>query len=90
MDCGASAALTRLLRCVRPPLDLQGFEARAIISATILIPIQIAQAREARGFAQGGVIPARYWRLGRLWVIWGTIATLLPLANLYFMVMKPA
>ena len=27
---------------------------------------------------------------GRLWAIWGTVATLLPLANLYFMVVKPA
>ena len=66
------------------------FIASGVIWVTILIPIQIAQAREARGFAQGGVIPARYWRLSRLWFIWGTIATLLPLANLYFMVMKPA
>jgi hypothetical protein len=31
----------------------------------------------------------RSWRLGRQWAIWGTVATLLPLANLYFMVFKP-
>jgi uncharacterized membrane protein len=66
------------------------FIASGIIWVAILIPIQIAQAREARGFAQGGAIPPRYWRLGRLWYVWGTIATLLPLANLYFMVVKPA
>jgi hypothetical protein len=39
--------------------------------------------------ASGGSIPEGYWRLCRLWLIWGTIATLLPLANLYFMVVKP-
>ena len=61
-----------------------------IIWVAILIPTQIAQAREARGFAEGGVIPDSYWRLSRRWAIWGTIATLLPLANLYFMVVKPA
>jgi hypothetical protein len=42
----------------------------------------------ARTFAPGGQIPEGYWRLGRR-AIWGTIATLLPLANLYFMVFKP-
>lgn len=64
--------------------------ASGIIWAVILIPTQIAQAREARAFANGGAIPESYWRHGRRWAIWGTIATLLPLANLYFMVVKPA
>jgi uncharacterized membrane protein len=66
------------------------FIASGIIWVAILIPTQIAQAREARGFADGGPIPESYWRHGRRWAIWGTIATLLPLANLYFMVVKPA
>jgi uncharacterized membrane protein len=65
------------------------FIASAIIWVLFLIPTQIAQARMARVFAQGGPIPESYWRLGRRWAIWGTIATLLPLANLYFMVFKP-
>ena len=65
------------------------FIASAIIWVLFLIPTQIAQARMARAFAQGGPIPESYWRLGRRWAIWGTIATLLPLANLYFMVFKP-
>jgi hypothetical protein len=47
------------------------------------------EARLARTFARSGSIPERYWRLGRRWMIWGTIATLLPLANLYVMVVKP-
>jgi uncharacterized membrane protein len=65
------------------------FIASGIIWVAILIPVQIKQARQARAFASGGAIPEGYWRLCRLWVIWGTIATLLPLANLYFMVVKP-
>jgi uncharacterized membrane protein len=65
------------------------FIASGMIWAAILIPVQIAQARLARGFDNGGPIPERYWHLGRRWILWGTIATLLPLANLYFMVVKP-
>lgn len=65
------------------------FIASGIIWAAILIPVQIAQARMAHAFEAGGPIPQSYWRLSKRWVIWGTIATLLPLANLYFMVVKP-
>jgi hypothetical protein len=42
-------------------------------------------ARIARAFAQGGSIPDSYWRLGRRFAIWGTIATLLRLVNLYLL-----
>ena len=35
-----------------------------VIWVAILIPVQILQARMARRFAAGGVIPARYWLLG--------------------------
>jgi hypothetical protein len=35
------------------------------------------------------VIPERYWRLSMLWSVFGAMATILPLANLYFMVFKP-
>lgn len=65
------------------------FIASGVIWAVILIPTQIAQARAARAFPQRGPIPQSYWRMSRRWLIWGTIATLLPLANLYFMVFKP-
>ncbi len=56
----------------------------------ILIPLQIKLARLARGFAGGGEIPPAYWRLNRLWLRVGVLATVLPAANLYFMVFKPA
>jgi hypothetical protein len=43
----------------------------------------------ARHFADGGGIPQRYWRLGRWWLVFGLLATIIPLANLYWMVFKP-
>jgi uncharacterized membrane protein len=63
--------------------------ASGVIWVVVLIPTQIAQARQARAFAQGGAIPDSYWRHGRRWMIWGVIATIVPLANLYVMVFKP-
>lgn len=64
------------------------FSLSGVIWVLILIPIQTAQWRMARAFENGGEIPERYWRLGRQWIIWGIIATLLPLANLYVMIAK--
>jgi uncharacterized membrane protein len=65
------------------------FIASGVIWVTVLIPVQVLQARLARSFAGGGVIPERYWTLAKVWYLFGTIAVLLPLANLYFMVFKP-
>jgi uncharacterized membrane protein len=65
------------------------FIASGVIWVAVLIPVQVLQARLARSFAGGGDIPARYWTLARVWNVFGTIAVLLPLANLYFMVFKP-
>ena len=65
------------------------FAVSGLIWVFILIPTQIAQARQARGFASSTSIPDGYWRHNRRWVVWGGIATLVPLANLYFMVFKP-
>ena len=63
--------------------------ASGIIWVVVLIPIQIAQARLGRDFAGGGQIPERYWQLNRRWLVWGIIATVVPLGNLYVMVFKP-
>lgn len=65
------------------------FIASGVIWLTVLIPIEVLQARLARGFRDGGIIPERYWRLSRLWAIFGVIATILPLVTLYLMVVKP-
>jgi uncharacterized membrane protein len=64
------------------------FGLSGLIWVLILIPIQVMQARLARAFADGGEIPERYWRLNRQWYIWGTVATVLPLLNIYVMVQK--
>ena len=65
------------------------FAASGVIWVTALIPIQVLQARVARQFRNADSIPERYWRLARLWAVFGAIATVLPLANLYFMIFKP-
>jgi uncharacterized membrane protein len=69
-------------------IGLALFLASGAIWAAILIPIQIAQARIARTFEGGGEIPERYWRLNRLWYVWGSLATFLPLLNIYVMIEK--
>jgi uncharacterized membrane protein len=65
------------------------FIASGLIWLSVLIPIQVKQARLARTFATGAEIPAAYWRLNRCWYAFGTAALLLPMANLYWMVFKP-
>ncbi len=66
------------------------FTASGVIWAAILIPTQMRQERMAREFAISGNIPPAYWGLCKRWNIWGTLATLLPLLNLYWMVLKPS
>jgi uncharacterized membrane protein len=66
------------------------FIASGAIWVAILIPIQIKQAHMAKQFANGGAIPDDYWRLTRLWNMFGAIATILPLINIYWMVFKPS
>src|SRR6266540_2610510 len=65
------------------------FAAAGLIWLTILIPIQIAQTRLSRRFAATGAIPDRYWRLAQRWYVFGAVATLLPLANVFVMALKP-
>lgn len=65
------------------------FAASGVLWVAILIPVQIGQARLARGFRHGGEIPADYWRLSTVWMVFGIIATALPLVNVYLMVAKP-
>lgn len=67
-------------------LDL--FVASGVVRAAILVPVQFLQARMSRRFTTGEDIPARYWLLNRIWVIFGILAPQLPLANLNWMVAK--
>lgn len=59
-----------------------------VIWVTILIPIQIKLHKLTQRLTDNN-IPDRYWRLEKWWMIFGTIATLLPLINIYWMVYKP-
>jgi uncharacterized membrane protein len=54
----------------------------------LLVPIQIRQARMARGFAEGGAIPDAYRRLSRLWILWGSVATVPLVAATWIMLRK--
>jgi hypothetical protein len=65
------------------------FAASGLIWLTVLVPTQISQARMSRSFAMSAEIPDRYWRLSRRSYIFGSIATLLPLANIFVMALKP-
>lgn len=65
------------------------FTISGVIWGVVLIPVQIKQAKMAAEFNVTGVIPNRYWTLCKTWNIFGFLATVIPLANLYFMVFKP-
>ena len=65
------------------------FVAVGIIWGAVLVPLQIAQSRMARQLAEGSEIPARYWKLERLWRIFTLLAVLLVLMSMYWMVFKP-
>jgi uncharacterized membrane protein len=65
------------------------FIASGVIWLALLVPIEVMQERLARSFREAPSIPDRYWRLSRLWTVFGVIATVLPLFNLYLMVFKP-
>ena len=65
------------------------FIASGVIWVAVLIPVQIKQARMAREFDINGNIPDSYWVLGKLWIVFGTVATVLPLISLYWMIFKP-
>lgn len=65
------------------------FVASGIIWIVILIPLQIKLHRIANQFRDASTIPDQYWLYERMWIVFGIIATLLPLMNLYWMVFKP-
>jgi uncharacterized membrane protein len=65
------------------------FAASGLIWVLVLIPVQVKQARIARALGPESAVPERYWRLSRTWMIFGVLATVLPLLNLYVMVFKP-
>lgn len=65
------------------------FVASGVIWLFILIPLQVKLHQIANQFKSNAKIPAIYWKLERYWMIFGMIATVLPLITLYWMVFKP-
>lgn len=64
------------------------FAASGVIWVVALVPLQIRLGRMAKGFAEAGAIPAAYWPMETLWLLFGVLATLLPLAVIPLMVLK--
>lgn len=54
----------------------------------ILVPAQIRQSRTVRSLDLKDEIPQSYWRDGRLWLIWGIVATVPLIAAIYVMIVK--
>jgi len=65
------------------------FLVSGLIWLFVLVPLQIRQAKQARVSSQSGSVPAAYWRDGRLWLIWGIIATIPLVGAIYVMIAKP-
>jgi len=65
-----------------------GFVLAGMLWLFVLVPIQIRQARLARGFAAGQPIPEVYFRLSRWWIAVGLVATVPLVAAMWFMVAK--
>lgn len=65
------------------------FGVTGILWAGFLIPLQKGMIRHSMQSIRDGVISAGYKRASTYWAVGGTIATLLPIVILYFMVSKP-
>lgn len=64
------------------------FVASGVVWGAVLIPVQSRLTRLTRSFSAGSAIPDEYWRLERQWIVFGTAATILPLAAIPVMVGK--
>jgi uncharacterized membrane protein len=64
------------------------FLVSGLIWGLILFPVQVRQAWLARNFSADNPIPDKYWRLGRIWILFGALAVIFPLVNVYLMVFK--
>lgn len=64
------------------------FVAAGMIWLGVLVPVQIGQARLAAQFRLTGQIPEAYWRLSRIWIIAGSVATVPLIIALWLMLRK--
>ena len=65
------------------------FVASGLIWLGIIVPIQRRQARLAREFARGGVVPDAYRIESRRWLAWGLVSTVPLVGATWLMVAKP-
>ena len=63
------------------------FVAAGVVWLGVIVPVQIRQARAARAF--NGIIPDRYRRDSRRWIVWGLVGTVPLVAAVWVMVAKP-
>lgn len=64
------------------------FALSGILWLVVLIPIQVKQSRLISALPSDAPIPESYYRLGKLWSLVGTIAIIVPLPAIFFMVSK--
>jgi len=69
-------------------LSLFLFTVTGIIWAAVLLPLQRSMIRHSRLALESGTISAAYRRASAAWAVFGTAATLLPVAVLYLMIAK--
>lgn len=62
------------------------FFASGIIWALVLRPVQHRQMNMANEFAKGARLTGEYMALTRRWLVWGVIATVLPVGSMFFMI----
>ncbi len=64
------------------------FLVSGLIWLAVLVPVQIRQSRVARALSPTDRVPESYWRDGRIWLIWGIVATVPLIAAIYVMIAK--
>jgi uncharacterized membrane protein len=65
------------------------FIASGMIWISILVPTQIRLHRMTNTFGENESIPDLYWRYEKCWMLFGSIATILPLITLFLMTFNP-
>lgn len=69
-------------------LSLLLFAVTGVLWAAVLLPLQRSMIRLSRRAMETGTISTAYRRVSAMWAVFGTAATLLPVAILYLMIAK--
>ena len=64
------------------------FGISGILWLTVLVPIQIKQSKLIKALPGDAPVPKKYYELGKRWSVIGTIAIIVPLPAIFFMVSK--